>query len=187
MTPPPPDFTWLYGEYGEYGYSFLYVRDTPERAVARLGGRWPDFTPGPFPEDADQLCSPGEPAGVAAIGDWTFVIESDLRYLYEDLLARLSEDTTLVTQAALSIEGADNFAWYEDGAVRFECGSDDGFFREPPDELTAVLAEADRLFPEAQLYEGPAFMLVEHLTGIRLTEELVRGLDFAWGHLPPPR
>ncbi|MEV1167108.1 hypothetical protein [Nonomuraea sp. NPDC049784] len=53
MTMQPLDISWLCGEYSEECYSFIYIRATPEQVVARLGGRWEDFTPGPFPDDPD--------------------------------------------------------------------------------------------------------------------------------------
>ncbi|TMR08561.1 hypothetical protein ETD86_47240 [Nonomuraea turkmeniaca] len=51
-----------------------------------------------------------------------------------------------------------------------------------PDELVDTMAEIDRLYPSfLDLYKGPAFLLVEHLTGIRATEQLLKGSTFMWG------
>ncbi|MGW5265101.1 DUF6461 domain-containing protein [Microbispora sp. NPDC004025] len=185
MITLPPDISWLRGEYSEECYGFIYVRATPEQVVARLGGRWEDFTPGPFPDDPDRYPGPGEPLGVTAIGDWTFVFDPDWLGTREDVIIGLSEGTRLVSQAALGIEDTDYFHWCEDGEIRFRYGGDDGWLMETPDELVDAMAEIDRLYPSApRLYEGPAFLLVEHLTGIRLTEQLLTGSTFMWGVVP---
>ncbi|GII83776.1 hypothetical protein Ssi03_17660 [Sphaerisporangium siamense] len=181
----PLDISWLCGEYAEECYSFIYVRATPEQVVARLGGRWEDFTPGPFPDDADHY-SRG-PLGVTSFGDWTFVFDPDWLGTDEDVITRLSEGTRLVSQAALGIKCLDYFYWCEDGEIRFAWGGDEGYLTEVPDELADAMTEIDRLFPSSpRLYEGPAFLLAEHLTGIRATESLLKGSTFMWGVIPEP-
>src|ERR1044071_7418914 len=62
MIMQPPDVSWLHGEYSEECYSFVCVRATPERVVTRLGGRWENCMPGPFPDDPDHYPGPGRPA-----------------------------------------------------------------------------------------------------------------------------
>ncbi|MFF0868331.1 DUF6461 domain-containing protein [Nonomuraea sp. NPDC003560] len=182
MSLQPPDVSWLRGEYAEECYSFIYVRATPEQVIARLGGRWEDFTPGPFFEDPD----PRGPVGVTSIGDWTFLSEPDWLGTCEDLITELSTGTRLVSQAALGVKGLDYFYWCEDGEIRFGWGGDDGFLTETPAELVDTMEEIDRLYPSRpRLYEGPAFLLVEHLTGIRTTEHLLKSSTFRWGALPP--
>jgi hypothetical protein len=183
MAMQPLDISWLCGEYAEECYSFIYIRATPEQVVARLGGRWEDFTPGPFPDDPGH----GEALGVTSIGDWTFVFDPDWLGTCEDVITKLSEGTRLVSQAALVIKGLDYFYWCEDGEIRFAWGADVEHPTETPDELTAAMTEIDRLYPSSpSLYEGPAFLLVEHLTGIRATENLLRGSRFMWGVVPDP-
>ncbi|MFI6510703.1 DUF6461 domain-containing protein [Streptosporangium sp. NPDC050855] len=187
MTMQPPDTSWLRGEYGEECYSFVYVRATPEQVVTRLGGRWQDFTPGPFPDDPDHHPHPGEPLGVTSIGDWTFVFDSGWLCTLEDVITRLSEGTRLVSQAALAIKGLDYFTWCENGEIRFSWGFDEEHPPEDPGELLGTLVEIGRLYPSfSYLYEGPAFLLVEHLTGIRVTERLLKGSTFMWGVVPAP-
>ncbi|GAA0925516.1 DUF6461 domain-containing protein [Nonomuraea longicatena] len=185
MSLPPLDISWLCGEYAEECYSFIYVRTAPDQAIARLGGRWEDFTPGPFPDDPDHYPGPGEPLGVAAINDWTFIFDPDWLGTREDLITELSKGTRLVSQAALGVEDTDYFYWCEDGEIRFAWGGDDGFLSEIPESLTDTMAEIDRLYPACpRLYRGPAFLLVEHLTGIRPTEPLLKGSAFRWGVVP---
>ncbi|MET9336358.1 DUF6461 domain-containing protein [Nonomuraea sp. NPDC003804] len=185
MTMQPLDISWLCGEYAEECYSFIYVRATPEQVVARLGGRWEDFTSGPFPDNADHY-SRG-PLGVTSVGDWTFVFDPDWLGTDEDVITRLSEGTRLISQAALGIKCMDYFYWCEDGEIRFAWGGDEGYLTEIPDELVDTMTEIDRLFPSSpRLYEGPAFLLVEHLTGIRATENLLKGSTFIWGVVPKP-
>nr|WP_169806315.1 hypothetical protein [Herbidospora sakaeratensis] len=54
MIMQPIDVSWLCGEYGEEHYAFIYLRTTPEEAVARLGGRYANFTdPAPLPHEPD--------------------------------------------------------------------------------------------------------------------------------------
>ncbi|MBB2912592.1 hypothetical protein FHS43_003875 [Streptosporangium becharense] len=187
MIMQPPGVSWLRGEYAEECYSFIYIRATPEQVVARLGGRWEDLTPGPFPDDPDHYPCSGEPLGVTSIGDWTFVFDPDWLGTCEDVITELSEGTRLVSQAALAIKGLDYFYWCEDGEIRFTWGVDDEHLRETPDELVDTMAEIDRLYPWFhQLYEGPAFLLVERLTGIKVTEQLLKGSTFMWGVVPGP-
>ncbi|WP_373292640.1 DUF6461 domain-containing protein [Microbispora bryophytorum] len=93
----------------------------------------------------------------------------------------VSEGTRLVSQAALAIKDTDYFYWCEDGEIRFAWGGDDGYLTEIPDELVDTMAEIDRLYPSGpRLYRGPAFLLVEHLTGIRATEQLLKGSTLMW-------
>ncbi|MFD0886288.1 DUF6461 domain-containing protein [Streptosporangium algeriense] len=183
----PLDTSWLRGEYSEECYSFIYVRATPDQVVARLGGRWEDFTPGPFPDDPDDYPRHGEPLGVTAIGDWTFVFDSGWLGTYEGVITELSRGTRLVSQAALAIKGLDYFYWCENGEIRFTWGIDDEHLAETPDELVDTMAEIDRLYPSfPPLYEGPAFLFVEHLTGIRVTKQLLKDSTFLWGVVPEP-
>jgi hypothetical protein len=183
MTVQPVDVSWLLGEYGEFAYCFVYVRATPEEVVTRLGGRWTEFEPGPFPGDSDRILdSGGSSIGVTPIGEWAFIVDTAAFGLREDVVTRLSAGTRLVSQFALSVEGVDDIHWCEDGEVRYYLGGDDKFVMETPDELVPVMAEIDRVYPSwSGFYDGPAFLLVEHLTGIRLTEELVRDSTFMWG------
>ncbi|MER6576458.1 DUF6461 domain-containing protein [Nonomuraea sp. NPDC001023] len=186
MSLQPLDLSWLCGEYAEECYSFIYVRATPEEVVARLGGRWEDFTPGPFPDDPDYFSNPGDPVGVASIGDWTFIFDPDWLGTGEDLIIELSKGTRLVSQAALGVKDLDYFYWCEDGEIRFGWGGDDGFLTETPAELVDTMEEIDRLYPSRpRLYRGPSFLLVEHLTGIRATEHLLKSSTFRWGVIPP--
>ncbi len=188
MTTHPLDVSWLCGEYTEYGYSFIYVRDAPEQAIARLGGRWEDFTPGPFPGNPDKFPFPGDPIGIASIGEWSFIVESgSLGTREEDVLPSLSKGTRLVSQFALSIKGLDYFYWFEDGEIRFGFWAQEGYMMETPDELVDTMAEIDRLYPGLPyLYEGPAFLLAERLTGITLTQKLLADSTFYWGAVPEP-
>ncbi|MEV4576560.1 DUF6461 domain-containing protein [Nonomuraea jabiensis] len=187
MPLQPIDVSWLRGEYSWEYYSFIYVRATPEQVVARLGGRWEDFTPGPFPGDSDYFPDPGEPLGVTSIGDWTFVLDPDWLGTCQGVITELSKGTRLVSQAALAVKGLDYFYWCEDGEIRFCWGEDDGDLIGTPDELVDTMADIDRLYPQfSYLYDGPAFLLVEHLTGIRATERLLKDSTFRWGVVPAP-
>ncbi|MEU6798184.1 DUF6461 domain-containing protein [Nonomuraea wenchangensis] len=189
MTARSLDVSWLCGEYTEYSYSFIYVRDAPEQVIARLGGRWEDFTPGPFPGDPDDLPFPGDPTGVASIGEWSFIVESGSLGTHEDTLTSLSKGTRVVSQFALSIKGLDYFYWCEDGAIRFGFWAQEGYLMDTPDELVDTMAEIDRLYPGLpDPHEGPAFLLAERLTGITLTRRLLAESTFHWGVVPePPR
>ncbi|MEV1167107.1 DUF6461 domain-containing protein [Nonomuraea sp. NPDC049784] len=121
------------------------------------------------------------------MSDWTFVFDPDWLGTCEDVITKLSEGTRLVSQAALGIKDMDYFYWCEDGEIRFAWGGDDGYLLGTPDELVDTMAEIDRLYPSLpRLYEGLAFLLVEHLTDIRPTEQLLKGSTFMWGVIPEP-
>lgn len=103
------------------------------------------------------------------------------------MITELSKGTRLVSQAALAIKGIDYFYWCEDGEIRFCSGDDDGYLIGTPDELVDTMADIDRLYPRfSYFYNGPAFLLVEHLTGIRATERLLKDSTFRWGVVPAP-
>ncbi|WP_225878733.1 DUF6461 domain-containing protein [Spongiactinospora rosea] len=188
MTMQPPDVSWLCGEYSEDHYSFIYVRATPEEVVARLGGHWAGFQPGPFPDDPDDDYPDRDgPLGVTAIGDWTFVFDTDWLGTDPNVIRKLSKGTRLVSQAALGVKCIDYFYWCEDGEIRFCFEHDEGYPMDPPAELAPTMAEIDRLYPPlVRPHDGPAFLLVEHLTGIRPTERLLKGSTLMWGVVPEP-
>ncbi|MFI0418794.1 DUF6461 domain-containing protein [Spongiactinospora sp. 9N601] len=182
-----PDVSWLCGEYAWEYYCFMYIRATPQEVVARLGGHWEDFKPGPFPGDPDRYPGPGERLGVTSLGDWTFVFDPDWLGTDENVVRRLSKGTRLVSQAALGVKGVDYFYWCDDGEIKFCFAADEGYMMEPPAELAATMAQIDRLYPPLALpHDGPAFLLVEHLTGIMPTEQLLKGSTLMWGVVPVP-
>lgn len=182
MIMQPIDVSWLCGEYGEECYSFIYVRMAPEQAVALLGGDYADFEPARLPDDPDDWPHSDDPLGVASVGDWTIICDPDWLGTDQKLITRLSEGTRLVSHAALGIKDTDEFSWCEDGEVKYLYGGDDAFVMDPPGELVGVMEEIDKLYPSIpRLYRGPAFLLIEHLTGIRPTEELLKSLTFMWG------
>lgn len=182
MIMQPIDVSWLCGEYGEECYGFIYLRTTPEQAIARLGGHYADFEPARLPDEPDDWPRPGEPLGVASVGDWSIIFYPDWIGIEEKLITRLSEGTRLVFHTALGVEDTDDFYWCEDGEIKYLYGGDDAFVMDPPDELADAMEEIDKLYPSIpRFYRGPAFLLIEYLTGIRPTEELLKSLTFRWG------
>ncbi len=89
MIMQPIDVSWLCGEYGEESYGFIYLRATPEQAIARLGGHFEDFESACLPDEPDDW--PDSGLGVASVGDWSIIFYPNWIGIEEELLTRLSE------------------------------------------------------------------------------------------------
>ncbi|MFI6476653.1 DUF6461 domain-containing protein [Nonomuraea sp. NPDC050663] len=184
MTISPPDASWLFNEYAGHHYSFVYARSTPEDVITRLGGQWATFEPGGFPGVDALMAGRESRIGVTAIGDWTLVIDGASISVYDEKVIQLSEGTQAVLQLVIDVEAIDLFRWYVDGRARYCFGDDEAFLVGTPPELVEPLAGVQRHFPALDLKEGGGFMLVEHLTGIAVTERLLEDSSYLWGRLP---
>ena len=189
MIATPPDYSWLADDCGDSFYDFTYIRGfTPEQLITRLGGRPEAFTPGDVhgPEGAFPS-GHGMTIGVTAIGDWAFVVGDGWFGNSEEIIMPLSVGTRLVSQSLLGIKGLDDFFWIEDGEIRFFFIAQEGYPEVTPPELVEIMNDIESRYPGAYPNEGPAFLLVEHLTGITLTEQLVMESTCLWGVVPEPQ
>jgi len=132
-------------------------------------------------------------AATAADG-WALAVEPN-GYLgiTEEAAVPLSRGTTLVSHFR-NVNAVDHFCWIEDGDIRlyFEPlfpsrrqGSD-------PDGLVEVMRQVGFDLSEGEdrgyeLHSEAAFALAEHLTGVRLTPELLDSATYVCGTAPVPR
>nr|BFE82344.1 hypothetical protein GCM10020093_049450 [Planobispora longispora] len=116
--------------------------------------------------------------GVTAVGDWAFVAQYNSWLGADDkFIVPLSAGTRLVFLYRLDIKGLEDFRWVEDGEVRFGFWAQEGYSEEVPDELVETMQQIDHDYGEDkyELYRGPGLVLIERLTGIKLTPRSWRG------------
>lgn len=76
------------------------------------------------------------------------------------------------------------FPWVEDGEIRFAFWGQDGYSEEVPDELVETMKQIDHDHGSGdthELYRGPGPALIEHLTGIKLTPQILEGSSYLSG------
>ncbi|MEU0482840.1 DUF6461 domain-containing protein [Streptosporangium sp. NPDC006013] len=215
MIATPDDYSWFSRErFPELAdaYCFTYVRGlTPEELVTRLGVRVEDCSRMTL-DELIQYSYFGfyerQSFGVVAVGDWVLMVEANGGLgVSEEIIMPLSAGTRLVSHFYLEVKGMDYFYWIEDGKIRFEFAYQEGYshwiedgkiqFRFPhdesyseemPDELAETMERIDSpVYPIAEPYEGPAFLLAERLTGITMTPQLLEESTYLCGGVPGPR
>lgn len=192
MITLPGDYDWFATSGLAEAYSFIFVRGlTPEQLVARMGGRAEDFSWMTLDESMGGGGRYGyetEFVAVTAVGDWAFVAQDNSSLGADDeFLVPLSTGTRLVSLYRLDIKGLEEFRWMEDGETRFVFGAQDGF-SEVPDELVDTMERLNRDYGEHKwdLYRGPGLVLIEHLTGIKLTPQILEGSSYLSGVISMP-
>ncbi|MGN9841312.1 DUF6461 domain-containing protein [Nonomuraea sp. H19] len=192
MITPPGDYAWFTNSGLAEAYSFIFVRGlTPEQLVARMGGRAKDFSWMALDESIDagaRYDYKTEFVAVTTVGDWAFVAQYNSWLGADDeFLVPLSEDTRLVSLYRLDIKGLEEFRWVEDGEIRFAFWAQDGF-SEVPDELVETMEQLDRDCGEHKwdLYRGPGLVLIERLTGIKLTPQILEESAYLSGVISKP-
>ncbi len=187
MIPPPGDYAWFTDSGLAEAYSFIFVRGlTPEELVARMGGRAEDFSWTTL-DDAMGVGfhygSETEFVAVAAIDDWAFVAQSNSWLGADDtFIVPLSAGTRLVSLYRLDIKGLEEFRWVEDGDIRFAFWAQEGY-SEVPDELVETMKQIDHDYGKDtyELYRGPGLVLIERLTGIKLSPQVLEGSTYLSG------
>jgi hypothetical protein len=193
MIPPTADDDAGFADTGlADDYSFIFVRGlTPEQLVTRMGGQVGDFSWMSLDEsiEAGHRYDYKTPfVAVTAVGDWALVEEFNSWFsAHDDFLVPLSQGTRLVSSFHLGIKALEEFRWVEDGEIRFSFWAQDGF-SEIPDELVETIERLDRDDREHQwgLHRGPGFVLIERLTGIKLTPRILNESSYLSGVIPSP-
>ncbi|PZG18585.1 DUF6461 domain-containing protein [Nonomuraea aridisoli] len=188
MITPPGDHAWFAASALAEAYSFIFVRGvTPERLVTRMGDRAEDFSWMTLDESIRTGDHRPEFVAVTTVGDWAFVAQHNSWLgAYDRFLAPLSAGTRLVSLYRLGIKGLEDFRWMEDGETRFGFWAQDGYSEDVPEELAETMREIDRGYGEREydLYRGPGLVLIERLTGITLTPQLLEGPAYLSGAIP---
>lgn len=128
------------------------------------------------------------------IGGWALAVESYGHLgVSREVIAALSRGTRLVSHFR-NVNAADHFYWHEDGRERLHF--EPLFARERQGSDAEAAAEAMRLAGfdlsageehDHTLHTEAAFAFAEHLTGVRLTPELLEAAVFRCGAAPEPR
>ncbi|MFE0513903.1 DUF6461 domain-containing protein [Streptomyces sp. NPDC058964] len=128
---------------------------------------------------------------VAAVGDWTLMVEHNGYVGITDRFALpLSRGRTVVSHFR-NINAVDHFYWFEDGDIRlhFEPLFPHRRDGSRPDELLAEMRESGfdlgkEEDQDVSLHTEAAFALAHRITGVRPTPELFESLEFVCGLVP---
>ncbi|MFD8421072.1 DUF6461 domain-containing protein [Streptomyces sp. NPDC059466] len=198
MTATAADYVWfekLFPDLAE-AYCFTLVHKVlPSHLLARLGGQVESSRTGTaaIVDAAFDLLERVEHArqfmAMTTVGDWTLLIEP-IGYLgvTEENALPASAGTRWVSHF-VNINGVDAFLWAEDTVKRltFEPGLPDHRWGTTPDELLDAMHHSGfQFWDEASdtaesVAAEAAFALAEHLTGVRITPELLRDTTFVCG------
>lgn len=197
MTSTAADYLWFEERFPELAEAYCFTlvhRLTPSELLRRLEGREESARTGveQVVEAAFDLLESDDSLQFLAmtpLGDWTLLIEPN-GYLgvTEERVLPASAGTRWVSHF-VNINGVDLFLWAEDAANRlsFEPGFPDSRWGTAPDELLTVMQDIGFQFWEEtsdtaeDMSASAAFALAEHLTGVRITPELLRETTFTCG------
>ncbi|MEU1519943.1 DUF6461 domain-containing protein [Streptomyces sp. NPDC005811] len=198
MTATAADYVWFEERFPDLAeaYCFTLVHNLPPSDIlARLGGQTEPSQTGTAAtvDAAFDLLSRSDNArqfiAMTTVGDWTLLIEPN-GYLgiTEEKALPASAGTRWVSHF-VNINGLDSFLWAEDKVKRltFEPGLPDQRWGTTPDDLLEAMHHSGFQFwgetsdtPEPLATEA-AFALAEHLTGVRITPELLQDTTFVCG------
>jgi hypothetical protein len=197
------DYNWFSGSPISEAYCMTFVRGlNPAEALRRIEGEpaervtslaaFSDFAREncPWSGRADQRFA----IGATELDGWTLLVEDNgFLGVTTDIIQPLSDGTRVVSHYR-NVDAEDRFCWMEDGElrVRFEPlfpyhrdGSD-------PDSLVDAMLhfgfdlrdDEDRDFSN---HTAATFALTEHLTGVKLTQDLLASADYLCARAPLTR
>ncbi|MFJ7263904.1 DUF6461 domain-containing protein [Streptomyces globosus] len=124
-------------------------------------------------------------------GDWTLVFAFDGSGGMSRFLPALSRSGRAVSHSTNGGKPIDLFDWYEDGELRVGFERPACRYGSRPDELVEMMREIGFDLAEDGNGTGAGadtkagvLALSEQLTGVRLTEELLTGAEYYFGHVP---
>ncbi|WP_093627009.1 DUF6461 domain-containing protein [Streptomyces sp. 3213.3] len=205
------DYAWIrssrwFGYAQEVGYTLTLVRGVAPSEVLRVMEAEPRGTcvgVNALIEEQDELSGPGDYwdasfiAGAFTVsgegGDWTLVLhvgEGGMG-MQPRFLEALSDGGCAVVHSSNGGKPMYFFHWYEDGELRttFEWPTTRG--GSTPDALNSVMRDVGYALSDDDWQTGErvdtkaaAFALAERLTGVRVTEELLRDAEYQLGYVP---
>ncbi|KQZ17922.1 DUF6461 domain-containing protein [Streptomyces clavifer] len=198
MTATAADYVWLNERFPDLAeaYCFTLVHNlAPVDVLARLEGQSePSQTGVEAIVDAafellDRSDNTRQFIAMTTVGDWTLLIEP-VGYIgvTEERALPMSAGTRWVSHF-VNINGLDSFLWAQDtaGHLTFEPAVPDRRWGTTPDELLEVMRHCGFQFwnetsdTAEHLAAEAAFALAEHLTGVRITPELLQNTPFICG------
>lgn len=125
-------------------------------------------------------------------GNWTLVLQFDGGVgMRPRFLEALSADGRAVAHSTNGGAPIDLFHWYEAGELRTSFEWPTGRYGSTPDDLVPVMREIGFDLTEDEDGSGPStdtkaavLALAERLTGVRLTEELLKDAEYHLGLVP---
>ncbi|MER6239049.1 DUF6461 domain-containing protein [Streptomyces clavifer] len=198
MTATAADYVWFNERFPDLAeaYCFTLVHNlAPEDVLARLEGQSEPSQTGveAITEAAFELLDRSDNTqqfiAMTTVGDWTLLIEP-VGYIgvTEERALPVSAGTCWVSHF-VNINGVDSFLWAQDTAVRlmFEPAVPDRRWGTTPDEVLEAMHHCGFQFwnetsdTAEYLAAEAAFALTEHLTGVRITPELLQNSPFVCG------
>ncbi|MFF1482251.1 DUF6461 domain-containing protein [Streptomyces sp. NPDC058301] len=198
MTATAADYVWLNERFPDLAeaYCFTLVHNlAPLDVLARLEGQREPSRSGveAIVDAAFELLDRSDHTrqfiAMTTLGDWTLMIEP-VGYLgvTEERALPGSAGTRWVSHF-VNINGLDSFLWAQDTVERltFEPGMPDRRWGTTPDDLLAAMHHCgfqfwDEISDTAEhLAAEAAFALAEHLSGVRITPELLQDTTFICG------
>ncbi|MFE5138351.1 DUF6461 domain-containing protein [Streptomyces fagopyri] len=198
MTATAADYVWLEKLFPDLAEAYCFTlvyQVSPSELLARLGGQVELSRTGTaaIVDAAVDLWARSDRArqfmAMTTVGDWTLLIEpmGCLGATEEDALPA-SAGTRWLSHFS-DINGISGFLWAQDTVNRltFEPGLPDHRWGTTPDELLDAMHHSgfqfwDETSDTAEcLATGAAFALADHLTGVRITPELLRDTVFVCG------
>lgn len=201
------DFGWIrtsdvFGLGLEVGYTLTLARGvSPERALEAMGAepRGAGVGIDPIVEGTQELFMADAwaescIAGVATLpgdgGPWALILTFDGGIAMRPrFLEALSAGSRAVMHSSNGGKPMHFFHWYEDGVPRTEFEWFTDRSGSTPDELLPLMRDVGCDLDDdsdTDVYDDKAAVLAlaERLTGVRLTEELLRTTDYLLGHVP---
>ncbi|MFJ9350987.1 DUF6461 domain-containing protein [Streptomyces sp. NPDC101237] len=205
------DYAWirsspLFAYALESGYTLTLLRGVAPREVLQVMGAQPhgvcagmaalikcqddlgdsaDYLDGSF--IAGAFTVPGEDGG------WTLVLHvaDGGMGMQSRFLEALSDGGRAVVHSSNGGKPLHFFHWYEDGDLRTTFERPTARDGSTPDALNSMMVDVGFALShdESELSErvdtkAAAFALAEHLTGVRVTEELLQGAEYQLGFVP---
>ncbi|MEV4224863.1 DUF6461 domain-containing protein [Nonomuraea sp. NPDC049725] len=205
MIPNAVDYLWFnddrFPDLAD-SYCFTLVRDmTPELLMTRLGAQaaasprktLDELITASYPDPGTFGTRDGKHFGTVSLGDWLLIVEVNGHLgVSRKTILPLSADTRLVSHSR-NVNAVGYFYWVEDGEIRLFFDPLFPYSRHgsSPDELVEVmqrvgfdLAGDDSV---SDNHDKAAFALAEHVTGVKLTPQLLEESTYLCGLVPPPR
>jgi hypothetical protein len=197
------DYAWFEGTALSYAYCMTLVRGLgAAEALRRINGEPVERTAGlaafiryaqdhsPWSDRADNRFV----VGGTELDGWTLLLESNgFLGVTAGVIQPLSDGTRVVSHYR-NVDGEDRFCWMEDGELRVRFaplfpynrgGADPDSLIEPMVEFGFDLSDdEDR---DYENHRAATFALTEHLTGIRITQDLLDSADYLCAKAPLPR
>jgi hypothetical protein len=193
--PTAADYTWFSGTGLTYGYCFTLVKDLSRTdALAQLATQdlrsitgLRDFRSAAHDNFPWRTHNPYF-IGAVDLGEWTLLVEDNgFMGVHIPTVRPLSVGTQVISHYR-GVDAEDRFLWLEDGELRLDFEPLFPFRRSgsEPDGLVEVMQQVgfdlnddeDRDF---ELHTEATLALAEHLTGVRLTAELLASADYLCG------